>query len=185
MVMNYLDIAILIFLLYGMVKGFSNGIIIEISNTISVFLAIYIGVHFSQLVYPYLNLDILSDYSNAIPLIAFLIVFIVIIVIVKSIGELLNRITKQLALGLISRISGVFFGMIKMLIICVFFLFLVVDYELIDKHTQESSILLRPLQNSARIIMPEINKHKNTIIESAKESTEKAKKNLEQKINPE
>ena len=66
--MNYLDVAILVFLLYGMVKGFSNGIIIEISNTISVFLAVYIGVHFSQLVYPYLNLDILSDYSNAIPL---------------------------------------------------------------------------------------------------------------------
>jgi len=183
--MNYLDIAILVLLLYGMVKGFSNGIIIEISNTISVFLAVYIGIHFSQLVHPYLNLDVLSDYSNAIPLIAFLIVFIVIIVIVKSIGELLNRITKQLALGLISRISGVFFGMIKMLIICVFLLFLVVDYELIDKNTQESSILLRPLQNSARIIIPELNKHKNTIIESAKESTEKAKKNLEQKINPE
>ena len=61
-------------------KGFSNGIIIEISNLISLFLAIYIGVNFSQLIYPYLKTEILSDYSNIVPLIAFLIVFIIAIV---------------------------------------------------------------------------------------------------------
>ena len=66
--MNYLDIVILILSLYGLSKGFSNGIITETSNLISVFLAIYIGVHFSELIYPYLSLNILSDYSNLIPL---------------------------------------------------------------------------------------------------------------------
>ena len=183
--MNYLDIVIMISFLYGAVKGFLNGIITEISNIISVFLAIYIGIHFSQLVYPYLNLDILSDYSNAIPLIAFLIVFIIIIIIVKSTGELINKITKQLALGLISRLLGAIFGMIKLLIICIFLLLLATDYELIDRQTQEKSILLIPLQRVSKIIIPEINKHKKIIIEATKESTEKAKQTLEQKINPE
>jgi membrane protein required for colicin V production len=127
----------------------------------------------------------LSDYSNAIPLIAFLLVFIIIIVIVKSIGELINKITKQLALGLISRLLGAIFGMIKLLIICIFLLLLATDYELIDRQTQEKSILLIPLQRFSKIIIPEINKHKKIIIEVTKESTEKAKQTLEQKINPE
>ena len=90
--MNYIDIVVLISGLYGLIKGFSNGIITETSNLISVFLAIYIGVHFSELIYPYLNLNILSDYSNIIPLAAFLLFFIIIITIVKSIGDLINRI---------------------------------------------------------------------------------------------
>ena len=183
--MNYLDIIIAIPLLYGTVKGFSNGIITEISNIISVFLAIYIGVHFSEFTHPYLNLDMLSDYSNLIPLIAFLLVFVLIIIIVKSIGELINKITKHLALGLISRFLGAIFGMIKLLIICIFFILLASDLELIDSKTQKNSILLIPLQRISKVILPEINKHKKIIVEAAKEGTEKAKKNLEKKINQE
>ena len=80
--MNYLDIIIAIPLLYGLTKGFSNGIITELSNIISVVLAIYVGIHFSDLIYPYLDLDILQDYSKLIPLIAFLMVFIIIMVII-------------------------------------------------------------------------------------------------------
>ena len=120
MPMNYLDIVVVISLFYGIVKGFSNGIIIEISNIISLFLAIYIGVNFSQLIYPYLKTDILSDYSQIVPLIAFLIVFIITIIIVKSIGELLNKITKQLALGFISRLLGAVLACLKYLL-CAFF----------------------------------------------------------------
>ena len=122
--MNYIDIVVLISGLYGLIKGFSNGIITETSNLISVFLAIYIGVHFSELIYPYLNLNILSDYSNIIPLVAFLLVFIIIITIVKSIGELINRITNQLALGLISRFLGAVFWNDKVIgYLCVFSFF--------------------------------------------------------------
>ena len=181
--MNYLDIVILILSLYGLSKGFSNGIITEISNLISVFLAIYIGVHFSELIYPYLNLNILNDYSNLIPLIAFLIVFVLIIIIVKSIGELINKITNQLALGFISRLLGAAFGMIKLLVICVFLLFLATDYNMLNNETEEKSILLKPLKNISTIILPEINKHKEIIIKETKENTKRAKEEIKQKIN--
>ncbi|SVE29062.1 uncharacterized protein METZ01_LOCUS481916, partial [marine metagenome] len=72
--MNYLDIAIAVPLLYGLTKGFSNGIIKEITNVLSVVLAIYVGVHFSNLIEPYLQAGALSGYERAMPLIAFLIV---------------------------------------------------------------------------------------------------------------
>ena len=182
--MNYIDIVVLISGLYGLIKGFSNGIITETSNLISVFLAIYIGVHFSELIYPYLNLNILSDYSNIIPLVAFLLVFIIIITIVKSLGELINRIN-QLALGLISRFLGAVFGMIKLLVICVFFLFLATDQDMINQQIQEKSIFLKPLKKVSATIIPKLNKQKELIIKETKESTRKAKEELKQKINPE
>ncbi len=183
--MNYIDIVVLISGLYGLIKGFSNGIITETSNLISVLLAIYIGVHFSELIYPYLNLNILSDYSNIIPLVAFLLVFIIILIIVKSIGELINRITNQLALGLISRFLGAVFGMTKLLVICVFFLFLATDHDMINQQTQEKSIFLKPLKKVSATIIPKLKKQKELIIKETKESTRKAKEELKQKINPE
>ena len=181
--MNYLDIIIIVLLFYGLAKGFSNGIIIEVSNIISVFLAIYIGVHFSQLIYPYLSLKILSDYTNIVPLVAFFLVFLIILIIIKSLAEILNKISKQLALGFLSRIFGAFFGMLKMLLICLFLLFIVVDYEILDKQTQKKSILFTPLQSAAQIAIPEFKKHKKTIIKSATESTKKAKEKIEKRIN--
>ena len=180
--MNYLDVIVIICLLYGTVKGFSNGIITEISNIISVFLAIYIAIHFSEEIYPYLNLEALKDYSNVIPLIAFSLVFIIIIIIVKSIGELVNKITNQLALGLISRLLGAVFGMIKLLIICVFLFVFANDYEIIDKKTKANAVFFAPMQKISNAIIPAINKHKKTIIDATKEETEKAKKKLEKKF---
>ena len=182
--MNYLDIIISICLLYGIVRGFSNGIIIEISNIISVFLAIYLGIHFSEFIYPYLSLDRLSDYSNIIPLVSFLIVFIIIIIIIKSLGELINKITNQLALGIISKLLGAIFGMIKILLISMFLLLLAVEYNLIKKQTKEKSVLYGPIKKASKTIVPEIKKHKKTIIKTAKENTEKAKQAIEDKINP-
>ena len=81
--MNYLDVIISVLLLYGIVKGYSNGIIKEITNIISVFLAIYIGVHFSELIHPKITSYMNNDYTQVIPLLAFLLVFIIILIIIK------------------------------------------------------------------------------------------------------
>jgi len=181
--MNYLDVIISVLLLYGIVKGYSNGIIKEITNIISVFLAIYIGVHFSELIHPQINSHMNSDYTNAIPLLGFLLVFIIIFIIIKSIGELINRFTKLLALGLISRLLGVVFGMLKLMVICCFLLLPAKEYGLIDKKTQKESILIVPIERAFKIIIPEINKKKKSIIEATKTHTEKAREVLEKKIN--
>ena len=181
----YADVIIILLVLYGLKKGFQNGIIIEISNIISVFLAIYIGVHFSEFIYPYLSLEGLNNYSNIIPLIAFLIVFIIILIIVKSIGELIHRISNQLALGLISRVLGAIFGMMKLLLLCVFLLSISTSLNLMDISKQQKSMLLRPLKKVSKVVLPEITKHKKIIMEATKENIEKAKDSLEKKINPE
>lgn len=183
--MNYLDIVISILLLYGLIKGYSNGIIKEITNTISVFLAIYIGIHFSEFIHPYLNLNVFNDYKNAIPLIAFLIVFVIILIIIKSVGELINRLTKLLALGLISRFLGAIFGTLKLLLVCCALFLLANNYYLIDDKTRKTSILFIPIRGATEAIIPEINRSKKIFIEATKEETQRAKKVLDKKINPE
>ena len=183
--MNYIDIIISVSLLYGLIKGFSNAIIKEITNTLSVFLAIYTGVHFSTLVEPYLQSDALSNYERAIPLIAFLIVFIVVLIIIKSIGELIDRLTKMLALGIISRFLGAIFGVFKIMVIFSGVLFFFKEYKIIDHQIEKDSILLKPIQNISSVIIPQINKHRKIIIETTKEKTKKVKEKINHQIKHE
>ena len=130
--MNYIDIIILIPLLYGLIKGFSNGIIKEITNIISLVLAIYLGIHFSNLIEPYLQSELLSGHEKIIPLIAFLVVFILVLIIIKSIGELIDRLTKLLALGIISRFLGAIFGVLKIMVFFSGALFFLTEYKIIN-----------------------------------------------------
>ena len=50
--MNYLDIIISVCLLYAIIKGFSNGLIKEITSLISLFLGVYVGVNFAEYLEP-------------------------------------------------------------------------------------------------------------------------------------
>ncbi|MDC0249409.1 CvpA family protein [Flavobacteriales bacterium] len=181
--MNYIDIIISVSLLYGLIKGFSNGIIKEITNIVSLVLAIYIGIHFSGLIEPHLQSDIINDYERAIPLLAFLLVFIIILIIIKSIGELIDRVTKLLALGVVSRLLGAIFGVFKIIVIFSGILFFLTEYKIIDPQIEKESILLSPIQDGSEILMPKINRHKEIIIETTKENTKKAKEKIKKKLN--
>ena len=66
--MNYLDIAITVALLYGLVKGFSKGLIIEVTGLLSLIIGIYIAVNFSIFLEPYLS-GIFGDYEQFKPIV--------------------------------------------------------------------------------------------------------------------
>ena len=181
--MNYLDIAIAVPLLYGLAKGFSNGLIKEITGLLSLIIGIYIAVNFSILLEPYLS-GIFGHYEQFKPIIAFTVLFVATSLIIKLIGILANKLTKALALGIISRFLGGIFGLLKIVVIFSFLLFVITDYNLINKNTKEDSVLYKPLADIAAIITPQLKKSQ-LILDKIDESAEKAKKKINQQINPE
>jgi len=138
--MNYLDIAIMVPSLYGIIKGFSNGIIKEITDLVSLVLGIYIAGKFSFFLEPHLS-GFFNNYEQFKPILAFAILFIVTVVIVKVIGILANKITKALALGFISRIFGGIFGGLKIALIVSFLLTIESKFELIPNDAKHGSEL--------------------------------------------
>ena len=90
-----------------------------------------------------------------------------------------------MALGFVSRMLGGVFGFLKVVVIFSIILSLTKEYKLIKKETQKQSVLITPLQEITDIIMPELNKQKDIIIDVAEERTQKAKEALDKKINPE
>jgi len=181
--MNYLDIIIVISLLYGLVKGFSNGLIKEITGLLGLIIGVYVAINFSSYLHPRFT-EFLGGYEQFVPIISFVTLFIVSILAIRLLGYFLEKITRVLALGIISKILGSIFGFFKIVVIFSFLLVVITEYKLIDTQTQKQSVLLKPLQNIAVIITPELSKHKNTFLEKVEKNTEKAKEKIDKKVSP-
>jgi membrane protein required for colicin V production len=181
--MNYLDIVIVISLLYGLIKGLSNGLIKEITGLLGLFIGVYVAINFSSYLNPKFA-EFLKGHEKFVPIISFTTLFIVSVISIKILGYIIDQFTKAIALGFVSRLLGGVFGFLKIVVILSVLLSLIREYKLIDKQTQEKSTLLIPLQRISKIIIPKINKHKKIILDATKKSAEKAKQTLEKKINP-
>ena len=170
--MNYLDIIIAIPLIYGMIKGFSNGLIKEIASLLGLLIGVYVAINFSSYLTPKFT-QFLKGYEKFAPIISAVLLFIVSVISIKILGYIMDKFIKAMALGFISILLGGVFGFFKIVVILSFLLALTNVRDFIDKQTQQQSAFLPPLKKVSKIIMPEINKNKEIIIEKAKKSTEK------------
>jgi len=179
--MNYLDIIIVVPLLYGLIKGLSNGLIKEVTALVSLLVGVYVAINFSLYLEPKVA-DVLGGYEQFISIIAFAILFLVSVFCVKAIGFMLEKLTKALALGIVSRFLGGIFGLLKVVVIFSFLLFVTTDYNLINKKTKDASVLYKPLSDIAAIITPQLKKPQ-LILDKIDKGVEKEKEKINQKIN--
>ena len=169
----YLDIIIAVPLLYGLIKGFSNGLIKEIIGLLSLIIGIYVAINFSIFLEQYLP-GIFDNYEQFKPILAFALLFVATILIIKLTGSVVNKTTKALGLGFISRILGALFGGVKIILIFCFLLLILKEHKFINAQIQEESVLLKPINDISAFIMPEINKHKKGVLDKAENNPKKA-----------
>ena len=90
----------------GFVQRISKGIVKELAALIALTTGIYGAIHFADNIHPYIK-EQLAIESSFLPIISFAITFIVIVLAVKLIGFIIDKIVKAVALGIISRLLGV------------------------------------------------------------------------------
>lgn len=179
--MNYLDIIIAAPVLYALIKGFLNGLIKEITSLISLIFGVYFGINFSEYLAPKITntLNIQEEFGGVL---AFAVLFFVTILCIKGIGYMLDKATRILALGIISKILGGIFGAIKVVVVFSFLLFVTSEYDLINNKTKKESVLFEPLSQAAEIIIPKIKDHQN-VLDKIDEKTKKVKLKINSKTN--
>ena len=175
--MNYLDIIIVIALSYGFIKGFSKGIIKELTTLLALIIGIYTAINFSLYLEDMVS-DIFRVSKKFLPITTFFILFFVSFLLVRVLGGFLDKLTKALALGIISKLLGAVFGFLKVLLIFSFLIFIVKDYKLINLKKFDNAVLLKPIENVSIQIIPNINKHKNEVLEQLDKKTKKAKEKI-------
>ena len=120
--MNYIDIIIILLLLFASYKGLKRGLIKELVSLISLILGIYIASNFSFFLDSYLSKSF-PKYGDFVSITSFIIVFLIVVVSLKLAGILISKLAKSLQLGIINRVLGLLFAASKTLLIISFILF--------------------------------------------------------------
>jgi len=152
-----LDIIVAVLLLFGAYKGFRRGLIIEIATLIGLVLGIYGGMYFSD----YASMWIVDNFevkAGLLPIVSFLLTFIVIVAGVFVLAKALEKVVNLVALKLINKLAGALFGLLKMGLIVSLLLLLanVVDAKtgILPDNLKNDSILYEPLSLAVDTILP-------------------------------
>lgn len=152
---NYIDIVILLFLLYGAFRGFSKGLIIEVATLAGLVLGVFISVRYSVYTEGILR-DFLNISSRYLSYIALGITFLLVMIAVYLLGKLLTGLINVISLGLVNKLLGTIMGMAKyFIVVCV--ILMIADalddkFHFINEETKEKSLLFYPFLNFAQKI---------------------------------
>lgn len=168
--MNTLDIILLIILLYGLVRGFLNGFFVEITSLVALALGVYGAIHFSYFAADFLK-DRLDWAEKTIQVAAFASTFIIIVLLISLTGKLLTKIADVAALGIINKIAGAAFGIMKLALILsvVLIVFSKLNKTLpfVKQESLDNSLVYKPVKNLAPMLFPSIlNKDSNQEVEN-------------------
>ena len=151
---SYIDIIILVPVLFGLYKGFTKGLILSLATLIGLFLGVYGGLEFSHIASKYL----VENFEIDIPLVAFGITFLVIIIAVYLLGQLLSKFASALSLGLFNNIAGAIFGALKTILILSVLLFFFENinqtFHFVPNEVIESSMLYGFLKDIMDMVFP-------------------------------
>ena len=157
--MNVIDIILGIILLFGLIRGVMRGFIIELASLVALIVGVYGAIHFSYFAFDFLQNQFDWD-EQYIQLTAFAITFILIVIFVLLIGKLLTKLVGAIALGIVNRILGGFFGLLKVAFITSALIMFISSFNdktnFIEEEKLEESILYKPIQVIAPTFLPQI-----------------------------
>lgn len=110
--MNMMDIIFGIILILGTIQGLRKGLFVELASLIGLIAGVYGAIHFSYFVGDWLS-EKTSWGEQTIKLTAFALTFVIIIIVVSLAGKLLTKIADFAMLGVINKIAGAVFSILK------------------------------------------------------------------------
>lgn len=100
-----LDLVAALIITYGFYRGYSNGLIKTVVDTLSILVALVIALKFSPLL-----IDYLQDAINLNPalefIIGFLIVFFVVMLLLRFVGDKMEDLLKTINLNFVNQLAG-------------------------------------------------------------------------------
>lgn len=119
----------------------------EVATLAAFFLGVWGGMKLSDLVACWIR-DLFSSQSPYIPLIAFGLVFIVILIGVFAVAKFIEKSMEKSALSIFNKLAGAAFGCAKFLLIISVFFFV------IDAIEKSVTVIPRPIKNNSLLYQP-------------------------------
>ena len=117
--MNLIDSICLIILIYGSYKGFKNGIVNEVLSFIGILLGIYLSKTYYLAIDKYLA-TVFDSTNQLVSVISVILIFTLTIISSKILSKVITKALNIMALGLLNKLIGSVFGLLKyFLILCI------------------------------------------------------------------
>lgn len=155
--MNYIDIIILAFIGWALFRGFKNGLFIELASIAALVLGIWGSIRFSWFTQEKL-VEYFDMQGQYLGLTAFIITFIVIVVLIHFLARAMDKLMKAVALGFAVRILGMVFAVLKTVLI-MSILFVVLNTfnqkaKFLPEEKISESVLYTPIADFAPLLFP-------------------------------
>ena len=120
--MNYLDIAILVILAGFTLKGLLRGLLKEVCSLVGLVAGSFLAFRYHNPLAQWL-MDTLNLPSQLCVVAAFLLLFLVTVILFSALGFLLSRVVKLIFLGGFNRVAGGLFGLMQGVVLLAVVLF--------------------------------------------------------------
>lgn len=155
--MNFIDLILAIILIIAAIQGFRKGFIVELASLAALVLGIWGGIKFSDWTANFIT-DTTAFHSKYLSVIAFLVTFIIIVIVIHILGKILDNAVKVVALGFLNRLAGIIFGVLKTAVILSILLLL---FDAIDQNVhilpaaqKSESKLYKPMKQLVPTLFP-------------------------------
>lgn len=110
--MSTADIIIIVFLILGAYSGFKKGLILELIAIAAFILAILGGFKLLHFGMEYIS-KMYDGFGNLLPFVAFIVLFVLILIAVNMIGKILKKLIDWTPLGILDNFAGAILGAAK------------------------------------------------------------------------
>ncbi len=173
--MNWIDIVILVIIVWFGYKGFKNGLVWELTSFISLILAIWVSLKYSYFTQELL-IKHLSLQGSYIPFLSFVITFLLVLILVGLVAKLITKILNIVHLGVLNKLLGLVFALLKVGLILSLFINGIdrinKNTQFIDNKTITESKLYTPLNDFSQKIYKFCDANFDHISKKIKEITE-------------
>lgn len=155
--MNFLDIIILVPILYAAYKGFKHGFIIELFTLLAILVGIYVGIHFSDAVAAWMK-KTFNWNSPYLPVISFTVTFLGVGAMIYFGGKVAEKMIKVVHLSPINKALGIVFATLKAVYIFSVVLVILESYDekgaFIPEKAKSESLLYHPVKDVSTKTVP-------------------------------
>jgi membrane protein required for colicin V production len=157
--MTVIDIVLGALLLFGLIRGLTKGLFVEVASLLALILGVYGAIHFSHFASEFLQSRI--DWEEQyIQIASFAITFIIIVFVISLAGKALTKLADFAALGILNKLLGGLFGFLKIGLILSVALMVFANlnkaFPLVDDKEIEDSVLYEHVRSLAPMIFPNI-----------------------------
>ena len=155
--MNILDIILLLCLVPAVIQGLRKGFISQAVAIISIVLGGWIAYNFASAVAGWLK-QWIDSAGPVLEIIAFILIFAIVICVLMLVGKLLEATVKIILLGWLNKVLGLIFALFKYIMIIglviVFFYMLNSNLNIVSEKFLDNSILYTGIKRTAYSIFP-------------------------------